>query len=648
MSRERWDALLLLALGLALFGWLAPQAGLHLDDHGFWHCFEYYSPRQLFDFFVQYVPGRNLYILYFYALHRLAGGSPALMHVFGLVLDLLNPVLLLILARRMGASPGAALASAGLFLTWPNHGETHWWTSAIMMNLFSTTLTLCAVLAAGETRLSPAARLCVGVALYAAALFDYDQVYLLWILILAFARLRDPGIGAHRLTAAAAVFVALDALHLAARLFAPFSSGGRPMPRGGLVLLSLKHAVVQSLAPLRRPPALEDFPGGVAAAVAIGLLLGGCWAWRCARRWQPVGPQADAALAAFGAAWWACSYAPNMLWYISPRHNYLPSAGLALMAAALASRLSGRESARTPLALAGAGLFALFTLAAWSDGLAWSESSRLQDRFAAEAARHASPSPAVMLVGAPKELHTAPAFYHPHEHVATLGRFQGRLPPPGDVSIAPNRAGLFFGAQPQLGGDQAPPSFVSSATVFVYRDGGFARACSVRLDSPGLPPRVLKLGGNCPGVLALRAGSALVSSRSKGRGAPAADGPELESAWVEPGPGSTVEFLLRWRAGTASPDFATHAYLMDASGKELYRSSYQPSRREHEAFWPLYDDSRPSSSWKPGERIEQRYRLLLSRPLAAAPARLKLSLFTRRDGDTWAYAGKREASLSPP
>lgn len=645
--RERADVLLLAAAGLVLFGWLAPRAGLHLDDHGFWLAFERDTPQRLWELFRGYVPGRNLYIPYSYALHRLCGGSPAAMHAVGLLFDLLNPALVLLLARRLGAGPGAALAAAGLFLVWPNHGETHWWTSSIMMNVFSTTLVLCAVLAAGETRLRPRARLVLAALLYAAALFDYDQAYLLWLPLLGFALLRDPALPRRPLAAAAGFFITLDVAHLAARLLSPVSIGGRPVPRAGLVLASLKTAAAATVAPLRRTPVLDDFPGGLVAAALLALALGALWAWRCSRRWETDRPGREPALACFAGAWWLCAYAPNLLWYISPRHHYLPSVGTALAAAALASRLAARARARAVLAPAGAALFALFSLSAWSDGLAWAESTRLQDHFAAAAAAEPlTPGDVVLLAGAPKDVRTAPGFFHPREPAAALARATGARERASDVSLAPNRRGVFYGAQPQLFGEDAAPSFapVSSAAVFALRDGRFERACSVRLDAPGLAPRVARVSGSCPGVLALRAPVALVSSRPLGRGKPAPDGPALESAALETAPGG-VDLVLRWRAAAAPADFAAHARLLGADGRELYRSSYQATRREHEAYWPLYDDERPASTWKPGELVEQRHRLRLDRPLAGVPVRARLSLFAPAGRAQWRAAGKREALL---
>src|SRR4051812_24689078 len=62
LKRERADAALLALLALALFAWLAPRAGLHLDDYGFWSDFSGSGPAKLLRLTRDYVPGRNLYI----------------------------------------------------------------------------------------------------------------------------------------------------------------------------------------------------------------------------------------------------------------------------------------------------------------------------------------------------------------------------------------------------------------------------------------------------------------------------------------------------------------------------------------------------------------------------------------------------------
>lgn len=657
-ARDRRDLAanaILVGAGLLFFGLHATRAGLHLDDHGFYRSFSHYDWAQLWAGAIHYVPGRNLYIPLFFALHKVCGGSAAAMHLFGLFLDLLNPLLVMALARRLGASRGAALAAAGLFLVYPNHGETHWWTSSIMMNLFTTTLTLGAFLAAGRTSLPRAPRLALAALLYTVALFDYDQVFLLWIPLLAYARWTDPGLKLRRLAAAAGGFLILDAAHFAARMLSPYSSGGRPVPRTDVILLSMKHAVTQTLVPVRCWPLLPDFPGGWPAAILLAGAAAAAWVLLCAQSWNDdEKDRAELHLALFGGAWWLLAYAPNFLWYISPRHNYLPSVGTALVATALASRLSRSRRARPILAMAGAAFFSVCGLYAWSDGSAWAASTALHARFAAEA-RPALPAGAdkIYLLGAPKKLRTAPAFFQPQEHVYILSRETGTPPTSGDNAAAVNRLGLFSGTQVDLFGAEASPSFtgLASTTLFTLRgDGRFERVCGLSLATPGLAPRELILGkGDCPGRLVMEAPVALIESHPARSRAPIPDNPTLISASLTAGPDETFDLTLTWLAGKSpAADFAAYPVLLGASGRDIFRAVYAASEQEHKIPWPLFNDTLPPSRWSPGQTIIERYRLRRPQPWAEPPTRLRLAPFERKENLPWEALSAQEIPLRTP
>lgn len=650
--RDLAAAAILIGSGLLFFGLYAARAGTHLDDHAFHDAFSRYDWTGLWNGTVHYVPGRNLYIPLFYALHKACGGSTAAMHVFGLFLDLLNPVLVLALARRIGASHGAALAAAGLFLIWPNHGETHWWTSAIMMNLFTTTLVLSAFLAAGRTSLPRAPRLLLAAVLYTIALFDYDQVFFLWIPLLAYARWADPGLKPRRLAAAAGGFLLLNAAHFAARMLSPFASGGRPVPRTDVILLSVKHAVTQTLVPLRRVPSLDDFPGGWPAALLLAGAAAGAWIFFCVRAWNDDGEDGvEGRLALFGGAWWLFAYAPNFLWYISPRHNYLPSVGTAIVAAALAARLARSRRARPLVTAAAAMFFALCGLSAWSDGAAWAASTALQARYAREAVPALTAGAgAIHLLGAPKYLRTAPGFFHPAEHLYVQARRTGNLPDSGSNAVAANRLGFFFGLQVDLFGTEAAPRFsplTSSAVVAFRGDGHFERICALRLSTRGLAPRELRVGEDaCPGRLTIEAPVALIGSSAAASQAPAPDGPALVSAALTDGPGATFDLTLTWRAGKSpAADFAAYPVIFGASGRELFRAVYAASENEHQALWPLFNDDLPPSRWRAGQTIVEKYRLRRLNPWPEPPARLRLTPHERREAAVWIPLGVQEVPL---
>jgi hypothetical protein len=645
----------LAAAGLLFFGPYAARAGIHLDDHALLWTLSHCDAAGLWRATVQYVAGRNLYIPLFYALDRLCGNSAPVMHLVGLALDLLNPILLFALARRLGATRGQALAAGGIFLVYPNHGETHWWTCSIQMNLLTTSLALGAFLAASERRLGRTARLLLAAALFAVALFDYDQVFFLWIPLTALAFWVDSERRARPVAAAAAGFFLMNVVHFSLRMFSPYSSGGRPVPHFDVFLHSLRNAVAQTLAPMRRPPHLAGVPGGWPVALLLALPAAAAWAALCAREWgdEESPASGSAPLIVFGAAWWLFAYVPNFFWYISPRHNYLPSAGTALAAAGVAGLLSRRKNARLPLTALGAAFFVLSGLCAWSGGADWAASTTLHQRFTAEALPALPPrADSVFLVGAPKDVRTAPGFFQPHEHLYDLARASGRPPLAGGISIAPDRLGLFYGTQPDLFGPEVAPRFAEGtrAAVFAMRgDGRFERVCRVRLSSPGLAPRVLPVGGSpCPAVLAVEAPVALIDARVRAGSGPAPRDPALASASLAAGPGGARDLALSWKTGrTPAVDFAFYPILLDASGRELYRPIYAPSRREHEMLWPFFDDVLPPSRWPPGRTVVERYRLRpRDRDLGSA-ARVRLVMFRRREGLPWLPAGAQEVPLTP-
>src|SRR5262249_42756348 len=146
-------------------------------------------------------------------------------------------------------------AACGLFLIYPNHIETHYWTSAIAMNLFSTALLFGAWIFALSRRLPWAARAAGAIALFALALFDYDQVFFLWIpLVVALALEGQPR---QRLATLGGMFAGLDLVHFLLRIYDPFSDGGRPMIRLMGVPKQIAYSLWVSAVPIRNLPSWQ-------------------------------------------------------------------------------------------------------------------------------------------------------------------------------------------------------------------------------------------------------------------------------------------------------------------------------------------------------------------------------------------------------
>ncbi|MFA6030689.1 MAG: hypothetical protein WC969_12600 [Elusimicrobiota bacterium] len=655
--RRPWAPPLLLALaGLLVFGPHAPAAGLHLDDHAFHRLFTLGTPAQVWSEFLSYVPGRNLYILYFSAMYRLFGPAPLGLHLFGLALDLLNGLLVYGLLRRLKAPAGWPLAAAGLFLVWPNHAETHFWTSAVAMNLLSTTSLLLTFHLALAGAARPWLRVLGTLLLYASAFFNYDQVFFMWIPLLFMTWKLAPEAGWRRAHAAAfaAVSLLMGASHALMRVYCPVSSGGRPVVRLAGLLHEAWTSVKACLLPMHKLPVwdcLQSWAGGPVPTVALLLVLSGLWLSAVALRWDdepPAGAPALGAWAAFGALWTFFAYLPNYFWFISPRHNYLPSVGFILLLCCAATALARmRRGLRVPLAALAFLLFGLGASSGIGEGCGWARSWRLFRRFQAEAPRLVPPeTDNLFLLGAPSTLFRAPAFLQPEEHVLLFALATGNGRGHGDTHLCPTRTGAFFLNQADLFG---PENFfwrpLRGLRALRYRpeDGGFScvGALELRLPGGGTQPLRLDAARACPGTQAVETPLWLESARrTSGGGKPllsADDGAELLEARLERTPGDAARLVLLWRARTRiSVDFAATAVILDASGRELW-SPVQPESRArrsaHGRVWPLFDDLLPPSTWKPGETVREQY--LLEVPRSPGPLQLRLTLFERRDGAAW-------------
>ncbi|MBI5210800.1 MAG: hypothetical protein HY927_12590 [Elusimicrobia bacterium] len=690
-----WAGPAFLAVAAAIvLGPHVPWAGLHLDDHPFHWGLSRCDAGAMWAQFRQYVPGRNLHILYTWLLYKLLGPSPVAMHLFGLALDTLNACLAWSLARRFGAGLGGALMVSGLFLVFPNHGETHFWTSAIVMNLLSTTLVLGAALAACSGRAVAA------LALFGLALFDYDQVFLMWVpllLCLDFHPADAPerrrrgvqagwpavpgalggGVGGRRGAVFVAAAVALCVIHVALRHGSP--AGSNPTVRLGSIALRAAQAAAGSLLPMVKLPrweTLHSAAGGPAATAALAAALGALWVWAVGRLWPDGGerpsrllpassgggmsapgtPGASRPLVRFGAAWWLAAYFPNLFWFISSRHHYLPSFGLLLLLyAGVARLLERRPRAAGALAAAGFIFFSLSSALALGQGWSWKTSWSLMERFADQAPPLAGPSPASLFVhGAPLRVGYAPAFPLTSEHLVAFGYRTGRQPGAGAVTLAPTRTGLFSLNYPELFGDSYFDWLpLASASVLVYGPQG-ALDCGRALDLDLPDSRSLRLAlasrPGCSAVPRLWVPVWLESSRRTRRvGHPLSaipGGPALHSAAVESGLGM-LRLRLLW-SGTPGGDFAFIARLYDRAGRLLFRPVYRERPRDPSSaqlLWPLFNDLVPGSTWKKGDGVSEVYQLRLESPLPHGPGEARFEVFERSASGAWPRIGEVRAAV---
>ncbi|MBI5631773.1 MAG: hypothetical protein HY921_12920 [Elusimicrobia bacterium] len=655
-------AFLALAGGL-IFGPHAPQAGLHLDDHAFHATLSKPRWSQMRREFLDYVPGRNLYILYYAALYKILGPDPARLHLFGLFLDLLNVGLVYALLGQMGLAESQRLLASGLFLVYPNHGETHFWTSAIAMNLLSTTFILLSFLAAGIASLRPAARWGLALAFYALAAFDYDQAFFMWIPLLFFLRRLAPEPRpSHEALAGIAVFgLAVDGIHCLLRLLAPVSNGGRPMIRFGNMPGSFLHSLLDSFVPMRKLPAweaLHSWAGGPGPTAALLAVLSAAWIWKMAQlRGSEEAPAAPWTVLSFGACWFFCAYLPNYFWYISARHNYLPSLGLVLCLAAGAQRWLASAGLRPRRAAAGAAFlfFGLSGGTALAEGYGWSLSAQLQQRFAQKALELlGGKADSLFLLGAPLSIARAPAFRQPREHVYAFAESGGALPRAGDIMMGPTRRGAFHGNQVELfGKEYFSWTPYRDMQVMLYNNGDFACAGGLKLEIPGGKIETVALNAptSCRAEARLSPKAWLMDSRFvPGQGAlpplwTAANGASLLALRGRLA-GEWLELEMLWKAEKKiAADFATVVTLRRNDGSIVFEPVYA-AERQYSALWPCYDDLIPPASWPEGAVVRETFRLKRTPALTAGALGAELSLFERRDKDPWAKLGTYSVSLA--
>lgn len=628
MSDRRlvWAAAL---LGAAPFLPTVPFCGLYLDDYSFLRMLEGVSPGELWIAFLRYVPGRNLHIPFFYALLELTGRSVLAMHLAGLAFDALNAALLFLLIRRLTGLGSAALAGAAIFAVAPNHGETHFWITLIPQCQIPVALTLAAfLLAAGSGLLSACA-------VYAIALFTYDQVFFLWPLLLAVAWSRDPSPRRVRYAAAAAALLALNAAHLALRYLSPYASGGRPLIRWSDFLHRCRDAAVAVGKGVLPWPTSSHAHWTWSLPIIVLSLAAAVWLLRAVRAEARREPGALAAwtkgsgwriAAVGGAAWTILSYFPNLFWYLSSRHNLLPSAGWSLSLAAAGAYAVSRDRRAAAVLPWLAGLF--FAAAAVSnvhEGTQWVDSRRLRDVFASAVLRLAPPVDAVFAVGAPRYLRRAPAFNLPHDVIMAAGRALGRpLLDKGDYQVSPTRRGLVYRNDLTLGPAEAfqwMPAGEANLLSFDAARRSFDCVSALRVMRPDGADQVLPLrpSANCSVVLPAAADAFLLASvpglPARGRAdAPRAGGLALLGAAVAV-QGDATEIALEWRVEkTPRAVVAFIPRLKDASGRLLLDSIF-PSRgvkRPYPMIWPLVDDLAAGLRLKPGQTLRQTF--LLARP----------------------------------
>ncbi len=458
MRSDRLAAAALWAATFLIFGAGAPRLGFYYDDSPALATLPRADLRGLSAAIWNYVPGRNLHVLWQYLFLKISS-SLTVLHLAQSGLDATVAAVYYALLRRLDLPAPAALSAAALFAFWPTHGETHFWLYAVPQNIVSTLWVLVFALTGDPVS-------------FLAALFTYDQTV---FVLLAIAAVR--AFGRRRLT---------DALYLA--------------PVAFFAWLKIVHAPGRG--PELRPDALAMLAANVPATISI--TIGRQWFGHAAAMLGKAAP-ADwllAALAAGGLAYVAlrlpagaaprgrtrlalagfvAAYLPIWLWHMSQRHHYLPSAALFLAVAAMLARLSARAAAAA-LAVP----VALFAAASRGESRYWEESFARKKELLTGLRPQLHGQEILILEGFP--LYHGPAYFitPPDPAFAPRLLFPGSTIVQGDISAVPAPRGVFLRTSLHYYGPEAFRYFPTERCVVVRNGADAPQAVPYEYLSPAL------------------------------------------------------------------------------------------------------------------------------------------------------------------
>ncbi len=315
-------------------------------------------------FFARQPGDRPLPVLLLRLLHEAGLGAPTLLHASNLALHGLSGLLVLLLARRLGARPGHAVAAAALFLTFPASVEPVAWIAGQQDLLVACACLAFVELSARGASLPALAVLALGLATKESA-----------VAAPALAFIAGAGQARGRRTLAAAC--GLCALFAVWRVL---GVGLEPALQVAPSRYLLKELIARPIAALAAPWAacLAQAPLWTTLSIACAAWLLGMHATEWARG------SASSARLSRAALWIWVAIAPAYAYfYVGPdlrngRYLYLAAAGGAVVATELLDALARRVS---PL-LAGLGLALILGAysAATRDALGhWQTAARLRD-----------------------------------------------------------------------------------------------------------------------------------------------------------------------------------------------------------------------------------------------------------------------------
>jgi hypothetical protein len=377
-SQDILAGALIVAANLVVFGYRSSSLGFYADDAGFLPGIHPgITMHQLIWRIGAYVTGRNLHIVWQYLVTVIAGGSaiehlPA-MHYTQVAADATSALLLFLALRLWRVGRPAAFVAAIAFSFYPVHDETHFWLSALPMNIMSTIFVLALVCLSKlildalsvkqQNALKSLSLLVAFLLIFLCSMFTYDQavpaVMAIVTLLAAAIFYRHPG---RRIVTAGAWCFCL-AIFVGLVIWKVREPGGGPDLSHATIgyvlrnyqvsvhiwlsLFSVRTIVVLPFARATPAGIIMAFAVAVAAVVAIWFLMnqdkrsatvpgGTSVAWGI----DAQGRLFNLVVLVAGICFYLLAYLPACLWSLSPRHSYLPSVGIATMVAGLLGGLT--------------------------------------------------------------------------------------------------------------------------------------------------------------------------------------------------------------------------------------------------------------------------------------------------------------------
>jgi hypothetical protein len=189
--KSQWSDLLcitvILLITLIVFGLESSRLGFYADDASFLTNAPNLKWSTLIDNMLGYVTGRNLHMLWQFGIYQILGyglSDLALHHWLQALVSGINAGVLYIAIRVFGYKTLPAFLAAIIFAFYPNHAEVQYWLSSLPMNLISTFFVLIQIILSVICLKDLANQkadfiykvLFFSFIAYVCALFTYDQV----------------------------------------------------------------------------------------------------------------------------------------------------------------------------------------------------------------------------------------------------------------------------------------------------------------------------------------------------------------------------------------------------------------------------------------------------------------------------------------